>query len=167
MSGRVPYQLIIEAVIESALVTWIGLLLYEISSLAPEGHYTVLHFFVLSSVPRRLKGIPDTSRHRIRSSLHPPFLLREHHFAATLVMSLVSNSRSQGISQCLITARLGFVNNEGTQNMSLTAPAFASSYIPSPGVPATPYLGLHMHPSGSSELEPEKDSTPLPAVSVV
>jgi hypothetical protein len=31
----------LRAVIESALVTWIGILIYEITSLAPKGHITV------------------------------------------------------------------------------------------------------------------------------
>lgn len=43
VSGLLPYGLIVEAVIESAMSTWFGLLLYEIASLAPEGHYTVSH----------------------------------------------------------------------------------------------------------------------------
>lgn len=41
MSGQIPLSTVAEAIIESALVTWIGLLFYEIASLAPEGHYTV------------------------------------------------------------------------------------------------------------------------------
>ncbi|KAJ3555116.1 hypothetical protein NM688_g2754 [Phlebia brevispora] len=40
VSGQMPYALIVEAIIESALVTWIGVLFYEIVSLAPQGHYT-------------------------------------------------------------------------------------------------------------------------------
>jgi hypothetical protein len=38
-SGR--YNNALRAVIESALVTWIGILIYEITSLAPKGHITV------------------------------------------------------------------------------------------------------------------------------
>jgi hypothetical protein len=35
------YNVVLRAMIESALVTWVGLLIYEISSLAPAGHVTV------------------------------------------------------------------------------------------------------------------------------
>ncbi len=35
------YDNALHAVIESALVTWIGILIYEITSLAPMGHITV------------------------------------------------------------------------------------------------------------------------------
>lgn len=35
------YDDALRAVIESALVTWIGILIYEITSLAPTGHITV------------------------------------------------------------------------------------------------------------------------------
>lgn len=38
---KMPYASAVEAIIESALVTWIGLLFYEVTALAPEGHYTV------------------------------------------------------------------------------------------------------------------------------
>ena len=38
---KMPYASAIEAIVESALVTWIGLLFYEVTALAPEGHYTV------------------------------------------------------------------------------------------------------------------------------
>ena len=38
---KMPYASAVEAVVESALVTWIGLLFYEVTALAPEGHYTV------------------------------------------------------------------------------------------------------------------------------
>ena len=47
------YSTLMEAVIESALVTWIGLLLYGIATVAPEGHITVrtchLHLCIVSS----------------------------------------------------------------------------------------------------------------------
>ena len=36
-----PYNVAVEAIAESALVTWIGLIIYGISSLAPEGRFTV------------------------------------------------------------------------------------------------------------------------------
>ena len=52
MSG-VPYGLIIEAFTESAMATWIGLLFYEVASLAPSsGHYTVSLFPEVSSSVR-------------------------------------------------------------------------------------------------------------------
>lgn len=41
VSGQTPYGVVVEAIIESALVTWVGLLFYEVASLAPEGGYTV------------------------------------------------------------------------------------------------------------------------------
>ncbi|KAI0346490.1 hypothetical protein BDW22DRAFT_764788 [Trametopsis cervina] len=42
-----PYNLLMEAIIESALVTWVGLLLYEISSTAPtHGRITVSNRFL-------------------------------------------------------------------------------------------------------------------------
>ncbi|KAF7796699.1 hypothetical protein EIP86_007882 [Pleurotus ostreatoroseus] len=37
---KMPYASALEAIVESALVTWIGLLFYEVTALAPEGHYT-------------------------------------------------------------------------------------------------------------------------------
>lgn len=40
-SHNKPYAVLLEAIIESALVTWISLLLYGISCLAPQGHITV------------------------------------------------------------------------------------------------------------------------------
>ncbi|TCD61476.1 hypothetical protein EIP91_008393 [Steccherinum ochraceum] len=39
-SGSLSYATVLRAIIESATVTWIGLLIYEIASLAPEGHVT-------------------------------------------------------------------------------------------------------------------------------
>ncbi|KAI0336005.1 hypothetical protein GY45DRAFT_1430191 [Cubamyces sp. BRFM 1775] len=46
------YKTVLRACIESALVTWIGLLLYEICSLAPEGHVVTNYDvgFVMASV---------------------------------------------------------------------------------------------------------------------
>ena len=42
LSGHLNvYETVLRACIESALVTWIGLLLYEICSLAPNGHVVV------------------------------------------------------------------------------------------------------------------------------
>ena len=38
---RSQYSVIAEAFVESGLVTWVGLLMYEISSLAPTGGITV------------------------------------------------------------------------------------------------------------------------------
>ncbi|GJE86385.1 hypothetical protein PsYK624_024650 [Phanerochaete sordida] len=35
-----PYAVVVEAIVESALVTWVGLLLYGISTVAPAGHIT-------------------------------------------------------------------------------------------------------------------------------
>lgn len=35
------YRVALEAIIESALVTWFGLLFYVISASAPTGHYLV------------------------------------------------------------------------------------------------------------------------------
>lgn len=35
------YGVAVEAIVESALVTWVGILLYEISSFAPTGNVTV------------------------------------------------------------------------------------------------------------------------------
>jgi hypothetical protein len=40
------YATVIRAVIESAAVTWIGIVLAEIGMLAPTGHITVCAFFV-------------------------------------------------------------------------------------------------------------------------
>ncbi|KAH8093088.1 hypothetical protein BXZ70DRAFT_438890 [Cristinia sonorae] len=39
-SSSLSYDTVLRAVIESAMVTWIGLLIYEVASLAPEGHVT-------------------------------------------------------------------------------------------------------------------------------
>lgn len=35
------YSTILEAIIESALFTWMGLILYGVTNVAPEGHITV------------------------------------------------------------------------------------------------------------------------------
>ena len=40
VASGIPYSLIIEAVVESALVTWFGVLFYEVTSIAPQGQYT-------------------------------------------------------------------------------------------------------------------------------
>lgn len=40
-SSPYPYGVVLEAIAESALVTWVGLVLYGIASLAPHGHITV------------------------------------------------------------------------------------------------------------------------------
>lgn len=71
-SPNVPsvYSTAFEAIIESALITWIGLLLYEITSFAPTGHITT-----------------KLDIGYIMVCITPVFF---------------------GISQCLITARLGF-----------------------------------------------------------
>ncbi|GJE90844.1 hypothetical protein PsYK624_069880 [Phanerochaete sordida] len=39
-TGHRQYNVIVEAIVESALVTWFGLLFYEIASFAPTGHIT-------------------------------------------------------------------------------------------------------------------------------
>ena len=36
-----PYARIIKIIVESALVNWIGLLFYQVASIAPQGRYTV------------------------------------------------------------------------------------------------------------------------------
>ena len=50
------YATALRAVIESALVTWISILLFEIASLAPSGHVTVCSTFFVHG--RTLKGKP-------------------------------------------------------------------------------------------------------------
>jgi hypothetical protein len=49
------YATALRAVVESALVTWIGILLFEIASLAPSGHVTVGSTFFIHA-GRLLKG---------------------------------------------------------------------------------------------------------------
>ncbi|KIP09943.1 hypothetical protein PHLGIDRAFT_115926 [Phlebiopsis gigantea 11061_1 CR5-6] len=69
-SSPYPYGVVLEAIAESALITWIGLLLYGITSLAPHGRITT-------------------------------------HMDVGYVMGCVL-PMCFGISQCLITTRLGF-----------------------------------------------------------
>lgn len=40
-TGQYPYSVVLEAILESSLITWIGLLLFGICSLAPQGRITV------------------------------------------------------------------------------------------------------------------------------
>lgn len=102
---------------ESALVTWFGLLLYEISSLAPTGHISVrshtLHYqLLLLNSPLNLYRAILTSAtswfalHRSFSSVHSSYYETHVHW-------LIAPD-NQGISQCLITARLVLTKTEGT-----------------------------------------------------
>ncbi|KAI0690053.1 hypothetical protein BC835DRAFT_1418064 [Cytidiella melzeri] len=71
--GESRYNTVLVAITESALVTWIGLLLYEVASLAPTGHITTawnVGYVMICIIPIFF-----------------------------------------GISQCLITVRLGFAND--------------------------------------------------------
>ena len=56
ITERARYALVIEALTESGMATWIGLLFYEITSLAPSsGHYTVSPFLrSCPAAPREL-----------------------------------------------------------------------------------------------------------------
>lgn len=53
------YATVLRAFIESALATWIGILLFEIASLAPEGHVTVGSIVLVHGKPMTLKGKPS------------------------------------------------------------------------------------------------------------
>ncbi|THH30145.1 hypothetical protein EUX98_g4038 [Antrodiella citrinella] len=53
-SSSLSYSTVLRAIIESASVTWIGLLIYEIASLVPEGHVTTnldVGFVMLDIIP--------------------------------------------------------------------------------------------------------------------
>ncbi|KAI0690052.1 hypothetical protein BC835DRAFT_1418063 [Cytidiella melzeri] len=83
------------AITESALVTWIGLLLYEVASLAPTGHITdasTVGYVII--IPVFFVGLVDDF------------------WIATSVDVFMDG---QGISQCLITVRLGFANDSFDQ----------------------------------------------------
>ncbi|OBZ79568.1 hypothetical protein A0H81_00264 [Grifola frondosa] len=59
------YGMVLHAVIESAMVTWIGLLVYEISSLAPTGHITTeldVGFVMLDITQSFLASLNASSR---------------------------------------------------------------------------------------------------------
>ncbi|KAI0342527.1 hypothetical protein BDW22DRAFT_1429353 [Trametopsis cervina] len=80
----VQYSVVIEALSESAFVTWFGLLLFEIASLAPtKGHITSAQNFGY-----------------VMNCILPIFF---------------------GISQCLITVRLGFANDTYSTRTSETS----------------------------------------------
>lgn len=72
----IRYCVIVEAIVESAMVTWVGLLLYEISTFAPTGGVTL-----------------NLDIGYVMVCIVPIFF---------------------GISQCLITARLGFAGDHPT-----------------------------------------------------
>ena len=71
------YDTIVRACIESALVTWVGLLLYEICSLAPNGHVVVrLPPDCLIECTDKPYRYTDELRRRLRHGLRDPCFLR-------------------------------------------------------------------------------------------
>lgn len=92
--------------------------------------------------------------------MHPAILFRKSSQRRSICI-LDLTARLQGISQCLITARLGFVQRESVQTNSLTTPMFASAYIVSPGDPATPQRLRLVH-SGVSGESKCKEETEVP-----
>lgn len=52
---RSQYSTLIASIVESALVTWLGLLVYGIATVAPQGHITVSKYHYLCVIgPRSL-----------------------------------------------------------------------------------------------------------------
>jgi hypothetical protein len=88
-ADRSPYAIVVKAIVESGLVTWIGLLVYEISSLAPAGHVT-----------------SNYDIGYVMLCIIPIFFVRG--FTLLLCKHVGLTLRQQGISQCLIIVRLGF-----------------------------------------------------------
>ena len=63
------YGTVTEAIIESALVTWFGILLYEIATFAPHGRVTVR---VFPAFPAHRPDRPTPLLHPFNPHFHPP-----------------------------------------------------------------------------------------------
>lgn len=75
--GQGRYSALVAAIVESALVTWFGLLLFGIANVAPHGRITVsLPIHCHKRYPQRAR-FADPRRCRIRHGLHPPHILCE------------------------------------------------------------------------------------------
>lgn len=119
---RGHYRIILEAIAESSLVTWFGLLLYGVACLAPHGHITVstlshLHRFTDDLT---IYHAADQLGRRICHDLHSAHLLRE--CIRLSCRGVWTNSMAQGISQCLLIARLGFATSMASASYSFTEP---------------------------------------------
>ncbi|KAH9944548.1 uncharacterized protein BXZ73DRAFT_97031 [Epithele typhae] len=91
------YKTVLLACVESAIVTWVGLLLYEICSLAPNGH------IVVSLRPDR-RSLPPPQR-----LSDTPVVSAQTNYDVGYVMASVIPDFF-GISQCLIVVRVALSN---------------------------------------------------------
>lgn len=72
------YAVVVEAIAESALVTWIGLVLYGIGSLAPQGRITVSLITLSSASIYRLTTSLDKMGYRLCDGVYFAYILREY-----------------------------------------------------------------------------------------
>lgn len=106
---NVHYATLIAAIVESGLVTWIGLLLYGITSVAPTGHITV-SFAAFCTL---LVNLIDFSRQTnmdagfVMICIVPVFFVSRKCIPSTEATALPF---CQGISQCLMIVRLSLSN---------------------------------------------------------
>lgn len=129
------YAVVIEAIVESALVTWIGFLLYEIAAFAPTGHVAVspclseYRFMALTVLQNEMNVgyvlVCMTPAYFVSTTL-------PHSGTGSSLISVL-----QGISQCLITARLGFAM--GHQADTVVPAPFVLSYQSSSDVNKAPF----------------------------
>lgn len=86
------YVTIVRAIIESAVVTWIGIVLCEIGLLAPTGHITVSAIFFLWFRGRPLKEDVQTDQNMgtVILNIIPDFFVR-------YLLSLQSSTNSRGL----------------------------------------------------------------------
>lgn len=93
------------------MVTWIGLLLYEICSLAPNGHVVVSTCLLYQTiVPIQIRRLVDQLRRWLCDGLCTPRFLRTCSQSITCVSILKKCFGLQGISQCLIVMRVALTN---------------------------------------------------------
>ncbi|KAF7796697.1 hypothetical protein EIP86_007880 [Pleurotus ostreatoroseus] len=107
---KMPYASALEAIVESALVTWVGLLFYEVTALAPEGHYT-----------------NDLNVGTVASCMLPFFFVSLSRCVSPVAQTQV-HFRPQGISQCLITVRLSLLGLDGTKAVPRPGVVLIESY---------------------------------------
>ena len=138
------YQTAILACTESALVTWIGLLLYEVCSLAPNGHVVVRipSFFVsIWSLPLVISQMPCVA---LQTNYDVGYVM-----ASVLPVFF-------GISQCLIVVRVA-LSRELTQSRRTTSRTRGpSSRTLSFAAPSHLFSRSDKHRSDYPEPEPEE-----------
>ncbi|KAF7793183.1 hypothetical protein EIP86_004292 [Pleurotus ostreatoroseus] len=96
--SRVPYAEVLRAIIESSFITWIGLLMYEITSFAPAGRITT-----------------DLNVGYVMGCILPVFFVRiassDRANGSAECIRAVLASHLQGLAQCLITARVAYTES--------------------------------------------------------